>query len=65
MSPQVAGIAYYIGRFLQVFAMWILLVDIFTAGPDGPAPNPFYLGVAMFIAGWFMVRAASRTTPKP
>ena len=47
------------GRFLQAFAMWILLVDIFMAGPMGPAPNPFYVGVAMFIVGWLMVRQAS------
>ena len=62
MSPQVGAVMYYVGRFLQVFAMWILLVDVFTAGPNGPAPNPFYIGVAMFIAGWLMVRAASGTT---
>ena len=61
MSPRVAGIVWFVGRFLQVFAMWILLVDIFMAGPMGPAPNPFYLGVAMFIVGWFMVKQASRT----
>jgi hypothetical protein len=29
------------------------------AGPMGPAPNPFYIGVVMFIAGWLMVRFAS------
>ena len=59
MSPRLAGIVWYVGRFLQVFAMWILLVDIFMAGPMGPAPNPFYLGVAMFIAGWLLVRQTS------
>ena len=59
MSPRVAGLVWYAGRFLQVFAMWILLVDIFMAGPMGPAPNPFYLGVAMFIIGWLIVRATS------
>ena len=52
---------WYIGRFLQVFAMWILLVDIFMAGPMGPQPNPFYVGIAMFIVGWLMVRGASGT----
>jgi hypothetical protein len=57
MSPRVAAAAFYVGRFLQVLAMWVLLVDIFTAGPMGPAPNPFYAGVAMFIAGWLLVRA--------
>jgi hypothetical protein len=61
MSPRVAGILWFVGRFLQAFAMWILLVDIFMAGPLGPAPNPFYLGVAMFIVGWLLVR---QTSPK-
>jgi hypothetical protein len=59
MTPRLAGIVWYVGRFLQVFAMWILLVDIFMAGPMGPAPNPFYLGVAMFIVGWLLVRQTS------
>jgi hypothetical protein len=36
---------YYFGRLLQVIAMWVLLVDIFMAGPMGPQPNPFYIGV--------------------
>ena len=54
MSPQLGAIFYYVGRVLQVFAMWILLVDIFTAGPLGPAPNPFYAGVAMFLVGWLL-----------
>jgi hypothetical protein len=59
MNPRFAGVAWYVGRFLQAFAMWILLVDIFMAGPMGPAPNPFYVGVVMFIVGWLMVRQAS------
>ena len=56
MNQKVGAALYYVGRALQVFAMWILLVDIFMAGPMGPAPNPFYVGVAMFIVGWLMVR---------
>lgn len=59
MTPRFAGAIWFVGRFLQAFAMWILLVDIFMAGPMGPAPNPFYVGVAMFIVGWLMVRQAS------
>ena len=59
MSPRVGAAVWWVGRFLQAFAMWILLVDIFMAGPMGPAPNPFYVGVAMFIVGWLMVRHAS------
>lgn len=61
MTPRAAAAIFYVGRFLQVLAMWILLVDIFTAGPMGPAPNPFYAGVVMFLAGWLMVRAVGRT----
>lgn len=60
MNPRIAAMVFYVGRFLQVFAMWILLVDILMAGPMGPAPNPFYAGVAMFIAGWLMVRQSAR-----
>jgi hypothetical protein len=37
MSPRLAGAIWYVGRFLQAFAMWILLMDIFMAGPMGPA----------------------------
>ncbi len=59
MSPRLGAAIYYLGRFLQAFAMWILLVDIFMAGPMGPAPNPFYAGVVMFIVGWLMVRRQS------
>ena len=62
MSPRVSAAIYYAGRLLQVLAMWILLVDVFVlAGPMGPPPKPFYVGVGMFIMGWLMVRqAASR-----
>lgn len=56
MSPQLGVTIFYVGRVLQVLAMWILLVDVFTAGPMGPQPNPFYVGVALFIVGWLMVR---------
>ena len=59
MSPRLGAAIYYVGRVLQAFAMWILLVDIFMAGPMGPAPNPFYAGVVMFIVGWLMVRRQS------
>ena len=57
MTPKLAAAVYYLGRLLQVIAMWVLLVDIFMAGPMGPEPNPFYAGVVMFIAGWLLVRA--------
>jgi hypothetical protein len=61
MNPRVAGVLWYVGRFLQVFAMWILLLDVFVlAGPNGPPPNPFYIAIVMFLIGWLMVRATSQ-----
>jgi len=47
---------YYLGRFLQLLGMWILLVSIFTAGPLGPSPRIFGAGVVSFLAGWLVVR---------
>lgn len=53
---MVVGFAYYAGRVLQLLGMWILLVDIVTAGPLGPAFNLFAVGIGIFLAGWFLVR---------
>jgi hypothetical protein len=52
---------FYLGRFAQLIGMWLLLVDIFTAGPLGPNPRLFALGVAVFIAGWALSRATKPT----
>jgi hypothetical protein len=60
MTPQLGAVIYYMGRLLQVLAMWVLLVDIFMAGPMGPQPNPFYAGTAMFIVGWLLVRSQAK-----
>ena len=63
MKPGPLGAAlYYFGRSLQVIAMWVLLADIFMAGPMGPQPNPFYIGTAVFIAGWLLVRSQSKAS---
>jgi len=51
---------YYLGRFGQVLGMWILLVDVFTAGPMGPNPRLFAVGVAAFLAGWGITRLLKR-----
>jgi hypothetical protein len=51
---------YYLGRFLQLVGMWLLLVDIFMAGPLGPNPRLFAVGVAVFIGGWAATRAIKR-----
>jgi len=51
---------FYIGRFAQLIGMWLLLVDLFTAGPMGPSPKLFTAGVGVFLAGWAVSRAAKR-----
>ncbi len=45
-------ILHYTGRFGQLVGMWMLLVDLFMAGPLGPDPQLFAAGVAVFLAGW-------------
>jgi hypothetical protein len=55
------SLAYYGGRFLQVVGMWLLLVDLFTAGPLGPNARLFAVGVGVFLAGWAATRAVKRT----
>lgn len=47
---------FYLGRFGQVVGMWLLLVDLFTAGPLGPSPRLFAAGVAIFLGGWGLTR---------
>ena len=47
---------YYFGRFGQLIGMWLLLVDMFTAGPMGPDARLFGVGVAVFIAGWALTK---------
>jgi hypothetical protein len=49
-------VLFYVGRAAQLIGMWMLLVDLFTAGPLGPNPNLFYLGIGTFIAGWALAR---------
>ncbi|MGB7220681.1 MAG: hypothetical protein WBD07_17920 [Vicinamibacterales bacterium] len=59
-SPAV-NVIYYLGRFGQLVGMWILLVDVFTAGPLGPNPRLFALGVAIFVSGWGLTRVIRRS----
>jgi len=47
---------YYLGRFFQVLGMWALLVALFTAGPLGPSPRVFGVGIGIFFVGWLLVR---------
>ena len=46
----------YAGRGAQLIGMWLLLVDLFTAGPLGPDPKLFGAGVAIFLAEWGLTR---------
>jgi hypothetical protein len=48
---------YYVGRLAQLMGMWLLLVDMVTAGPLGPNPTLFGVGVAVFVAGWGLARS--------
>jgi hypothetical protein len=48
---------YYVGRGGQLLGMWLLLVDLFTAGPGGPGFGLFASGVAVFLAGWALTKA--------
>lgn len=47
---------FTIGRMAQLIGMWLLLVDLFTAGPMGPDPKLFGAGVVIFLAGWGVTR---------
>lgn len=53
-------IVYYAGRGAQMLGMWMLLVDLFTAGPLGPDARLFAAGVAVFLVGWGLVKAVKR-----
>jgi hypothetical protein len=52
----VVGFLYYVGRFLQLFGMSLLLMAIMTAGPLGPSPRIFGTGIAVFGLGWLIVK---------
>ncbi len=56
-----SAVLYYVGRFGQLIGMWVLLVDLFTAGPLGPNPRLFAVGVGVFLAGWGLTRIIKRT----
>jgi hypothetical protein len=55
-------VGYYVGRFCQLVGMWLLLVDVFTAGPQGPNPRLFAAGVIVFLAGWALTKLDGRGT---
>jgi hypothetical protein len=47
---------YYAGRLAQLMGMWLLIVDVVTAGPMGPDPRLFGIGVGVFVVGWLLVK---------
>jgi hypothetical protein len=49
---------YYVGRGAQLLGMWMLLVDLFTAGPLGPDPKLFMWGVGAFLGGWGLTKVS-------
>jgi hypothetical protein len=56
-----AAAVYYLARFAQLVGMWLLLIDLFTAGPMGPSPRLFAAGVGVFLSGWAVVKAIKRS----
>ena len=54
---------YYVGRSLQLAAMWLLLFSIIEAGPMGPSPHFLGYGIAVFVAGRLIVRKRGRASP--
>ena len=49
-------VLYLSGRGGQLLGMWLLVVDVFTAGPLGPSPRIFAAGVAVFLVGWGLTK---------
>ena len=59
-EKTLANAIYYLGRGGQLLGMWLLIVDIFTAGPLGPSPRLFAAGVAIFLVGWGLTKVKTR-----
>ncbi|HEX7793776.1 MAG TPA: hypothetical protein VF456_05460 [Vicinamibacterales bacterium] len=51
---------YYLGRGAQMLGMSLLLVDVIDAGPMGPNPRLFALGVGVFLGGWGLLKAGRK-----
>jgi len=39
--------------------MWLLIVDLFTAGPLGPSFQLFAAGIVVFFVGWLLTRVTA------
>jgi hypothetical protein len=57
---RVTRVLYYLGRFAQLVGMWLLLVDVVMAGPLGPSPRLFGVGVGVFLSGWGLTRVIKK-----
>ena len=60
IRDRLAATCYYLGRIGQLIGMWLLVVDVFMAGPMGPSPQLFAAGVGVFLAGWGLTRVKFR-----
>ncbi len=54
---------YYVGRSLQLAAMWLLLFSVIEAGPMGPSPRLLAYGIGVFAVGWAIVRKKGQVKP--
>jgi len=59
-TSRMTVLLYYTGRALQLLGMWLLLIAVVTAGPLGPSPRTFGVGIAIFVVGWFIVKKQSK-----
>ena len=50
------ALIYYAGRGGQLLGMWLLIVDVFMAGPMGQNAKLFAVGVLAFLAGWGLTK---------
>ena len=51
------AIVDYLGRVAQLIGMWLLLVDVFTAGPLGPDAKLVRASASrVFLAGWGLTK---------
>ncbi len=59
LKYRMPGRLYYVGRGLQLVGMAALLESILIAGPLGPSPRIFGVGIAAFVVGFWLVKRAT------
>ena len=60
VERDVGRAIFYLGRFGMIVGMWLLLVDVVTAGPMGPNARLFGVGVLVFLSGWGLTKAITK-----